>query len=288
MVYVATTAVLSSKASTSTDAKRHFSRRFQLFEFGDQPWFRGILREAYLDCLNFVLSVGGQYASMHKPFGEWAAGDRNKAVLDLCSGGGGPICTIIDNAEQDGVELPTIILSDLFPDIAHFESLRIQCGSDVINFVSEPLSADNASSAEIRLRSICSAFHHFPPETAAAIIRDAARNGDGIFIMEPFQRSWRHLLMMFLMAVPATIAGMLSPFFSPRFRFGKMLVCTIVPLIPLALHFDGIVSVLRTYTASEIAAMFPDDERHNFVYVNGEHPYGLQCAATFFYARRKE
>jgi len=57
---------------------------------------------------------------------------------------------------------------------------------------------------------------------------------------------------------------LLVPFFARKFRLRKMLFTTIIPVIPLMAIFDGIVSILRSYTKEEILALMPPDSRDAF------------------------
>ena len=50
-----------------------FLPRIQAFEFCDQPWLKGILREAYMDGLSFLFGLCGIYQGMHRPFSRWAS-----------------------------------------------------------------------------------------------------------------------------------------------------------------------------------------------------------------------
>jgi len=257
-------------------------KRCQFFEFGDQPWLRGWFREAYLDGLNLALRVARQYDGMQRPFAEWAARTNSKSVLDMGSGGGGPISTLMRAAQKDHVAMPLVVLSDLHPSPAHYAQLASRLGSR-IDYVAEPVSATNVHRKEFRLRSLCSAFHHFPPDMARRIIEDAVQNCDGIFIMEPFDRDFRRFFMVLLMG---PVLYMLAPFLSPRFRFKKFLVSTLLPVVPLMLLFDGCVSVLRVYREEEIKAMFPAEALETFEFKSGSVPYLGLFRSTYFFASR--
>lgn len=259
-------------------------KRRQLFEFGDQEWMRGWLREAYLDGLNLTLRIAGQYAKMHRPFSAWASAAGSPPVLDLGSGGAGPIKTIVLAAQAENVALPLIVLSDLYPSSTHYENLARRLDGRV-SHITEPVSATAVHRTEFRMRSLCSVFHHFPPAAAKQIVEDAARWSDGIFIMEPFERNVLHFVMTLL---GGPFVYMLTPFLSPRFSLRKLLACLVLPIVPLMLFFDGCVSVLRVYTGKEIEEMFPPDVRQDFDFRSGRLTYMGLFQATFFCASRKK
>ena len=45
-----------------------------------------------------------------------------------------------------------------------------------------------------------------------------------------------------------------TPFIRP-FRWSRFLITYVVPIVPLAVVFDGVVSCLRTYTPAELLGM---------------------------------
>lgn len=257
-------------------------KRFQLFEFGDQSWLKGWFRDAYLDGLNLALRVARQYEDMFRPVKEWASKTNSPAVLDLGSGGGGPIETLMQAARRQAADMPSVVLSDLHPSQAHYERLIARLGGRV-SFVPEPVSATNVHRTEFRARSLCSVFHHFPPEMARRILDDAIANCDGIFIMEPFDRDLRHFFMVLL---SGPFLYMLAPFFSPRFELRKLLVSTLFPIIPLMLFFDGCVSVLRVYHGDEIKALLPAKGSADFEISSGSASYLGFFRSTYFCAWR--
>lgn len=258
--------------------------RIHLFEFGDQPWLRGWWREAYLDCLNIGLRSGGQFRCLHRVFSTWAQRLPDATVLDLGSGGGGPIRTMLRAAARDGTAMPRIFLSDLFPSREHYQDLERQHGTHQLSFIPEPISALDVGRTDIRLRSICSTFHHFQPLEAAALVRDAAEHADGLFIAEPLQRNLRHFLLVLL---SGPIPYLLAPFTADRFEWRKLLFCTLLPIVPLLVMFDGCVSVLRTYTTKEIEAMIPPEKRPGLDITHGTLSYmGLFAAQYTCITRR--
>ena len=262
-----------------------FSQRRHLFEFGDQPWLTGWGREYYLDCLNTGLRLGGQFSSLHRVVSAWAARGQRREILDLGSGGGGPIVTLLRAAARDGATLPRIILSDLYPSAAHYEALKQEVGADRLDYVAEPVSALDVTRRDIRLRSICSSFHHFRPADAQALVEDAIRHSDGLLIVEPLQRNLRHFLLVLL---SGPLPYMAAPFLAARWSWRRLLLCTLLPVFPLLVMFDGCVSVLRSYRRAELEAMIPHEARAGWQMDFTELPYGGLFATTCFALSRKQ
>jgi hypothetical protein len=93
-----------------------------------------------------------------------------------------------------------------------------------------------------------SSFHHFPPAQARAILQSAIDARQGIGIFEITSRTATAIGMMFL--------WFLTPFlFTPSvrpFRWSRLFCTYVLPIIPLVLLFDGLVSCLRTYRTREL------------------------------------
>jgi hypothetical protein len=258
-----------------------FPPRIQVFEFCDQAWLGGALREAFFDGLRFLFKSGGVYRRMHVPFSRWAAAAGHRRVLDMASGNGGPAETMLESARKDGVQMPVIVLSDLFPDTDAFERLK-QARPEKVEWIEKPVDAVTAPAAD--LISICTAFHHFSPEAARQLLTNAVRNADGIFIMEVCPRTLLALLVPLLCLIPL----MLSCFFAARPSVFKIALTAIVPLVPLMIICDGIVSALRAYRPDEILAMIPEPQRSTWHWEFGSQPYLGVLRAPYFFGHRKE
>src|SRR4051794_11511944 len=91
-------------------------QRLHLFEFGDQQWFPQLLRDAE----TAYLATG--YRLLPLLLRQWAeristvlhAGEPAE-VLDLCSGAGGPMPSIIEELEKRGYQA-RVRLTDLYPN----------------------------------------------------------------------------------------------------------------------------------------------------------------------------
>jgi len=243
-------------------------RRIQLFEFCDQPWLRGSLREAFLDCLSFVHHVYQPYYHLAQPFAEWANQNRQnvrkdrvgEAILDLASGSGEQITMLLDASTKQGLHLPKFILSDLYPNLSAWHALQKSCGNDAVGYIEKPLSALDIPEGAPRHWTIFTAFHHLSPAAARILLQGLVAKGDGLCIIENTRRQWFCCVAMVL-GLPVHL---IVPFFAKRFKWSKFLCTTVIPIIPLMVAFDGVVSALRSYTKEEIIAMLPPGSENIF------------------------
>lgn len=259
--------------------------RLQLFEFCDQGWLKGTWREAYLDGLNFLFRCSRVYCRMHEPFCRWACRSRSARVLDLASGGAGPVGTMLDAAAREGKPIPRVTLSDLHPDLDAFR--RVQAAfPHQVDFVTEALDAsgERCASFDAPMRSICAGFHHFDHDGARRVLRMSVAHADGLFIMEPMERTWFSLVS----PLPCFLLILLAPFFARRFSAKKFVITTLLPLVPLMVVFDGVASVLRTYRREELWEMLPAAARHVWHWEWGTCRYAGLFRATYLCGWRKQ
>jgi len=239
-------------------------RRVQFIELHEQPWFPSSLRADVTDALQFGFNLLHAYEPVAPLLQNVidSTGNRTNAgqssstqsIIDMCSGGGGPW---LDLARQ--LRCPDVggnsaglqvLLTDKYPNLEAFQS--VSASSDHhITFYPEPVDAMNVPAALKGLRTMFTSFHHFPPEDARAILQNAVDAGESIGIFEATKRAPSTIGLIFV--------GILLMFIhTPRirpFRWSRLLWTYLIPVIPLVLLFDGVVSCLRTYRPQELREM---------------------------------
>ena len=163
-------------------------KRIHAFEFEDLSWFPAVIREAGVAYLRFAAEKTGQ-ADNILPVIESAL-DRSgqKEILDLCSGGGGPILAIGEALAKRGRALP-ITLTDLYPS-ENTKALVELRGSPETVFEEEPVDATAIGPERTGLRTLFNAFHHFRPEVGVRVLADAVASRQPIAVVEVMQRGW--------------------------------------------------------------------------------------------------
>ena len=76
-----------------------------------------------------------------------------------------------------------------------------------------------------------SAFHHFTPAAAEAILADAVRQSAGIGVFEGAGKHWHEILLAWTIL---PIMQVLATPFMPPFRLSRLFFTFIIPLIPLS------------------------------------------------------
>jgi hypothetical protein len=225
--------------------------RLRLFEFEDLSWFPAVIRTGMMDYLRFMISALGTYRPIAPLLAEGLARTNQTRVLELGAGAGGGTETVLAALRTHGQPHATITLTDLYPQPAAWADIA-QRTYGVIGFESNAVDALAVPAHLVGFRAIFSAFHHFPPESAEAMLRDAVRAGTGIGVFEGAGKHWGELLLAGTVLPVAQL--LLTPFFRP-FRLSRLVFTYIIPLIPLCTIWDGTVSLLRMYSPTELLAL---------------------------------
>jgi len=132
--------------------------RLHLFEWEDQAWFPAPLRRAMTSYLAAAYSV--------TPFPtKLMSRDSVTEIVDLGSGSGGPIGLVVKELEERGFRV-SVVLTDLYP-----QQPATQTGS--ISYWQEPVNAASVPATLPGIRTMFASFHHFRPQAARGILRDA-------------------------------------------------------------------------------------------------------------------
>jgi hypothetical protein len=166
--------------------------------------------------------------------------DGATEIVDLGSGSGGPVGLVVKELEERGFR-PSVILTDLYPQSAGSQTSSIA-------YWPEPVNAANVPAELPGIRTMFACFHHFRPEAARGILRGAFEQRRPICIFEGTSRT------------PAAIASalfipllvlLLTPKVKPLSGL-RILFTYLVPILPLLMFWDGLVSHLRTYSVPEM------------------------------------
>ncbi len=210
--------------------------RLHLVEIHDLPGCPPSLRDALTDFLAFSINLAGAYDPAGPLLRRAVARSGARRIVDLCSGAGGPWRRL---AAEVGVP---VLLTDLYPH---------QGGAGAFELHRAPVDARAVPEQLDGFRTIFTAFHHFAPNEARAILADAVRHGQGIGVFEIARRAPREIGIIAFTWLGVLLA---APFVRP-WRWSRLLWTYLPPALPLAGTFDGVVSCLRTYTKAELAEL---------------------------------
>ena len=243
-------------------------KRRHLVELEDLWWWPRVFRDAETDYLAVALRFAKTYSVAAPRLAAALRKCGTTEIVDLCSGGGGPWLDLLPALRAAGVDA-SVCLTDKYPNTAAFAKLAESIPG--VRFETESVSAFDVPDRLPGFRTVFTAFHHFRPPEARAILASAVRDRRGIAIFEAASRTPGQLMVMPL--VPLAV-WFLTPFIRP-FRWSRLFWTYVLPVVPTAMTFDGIVSCLRIYSPGELEAMANEVDAGTFVWEAGvDYPPG--------------
>lgn len=257
--------------------------RLHLFEIEDQPWCPAWLRDAGTGYLRVAMERTGQLAAIAPLFTEALQKSGETRIVDLCSGGGGSIPGLVEHLRKQGSDV-SATLTDLFPNRPALEAVKAE-SAGAIDFEPEPVDARAVPARLTGLRTLFNAFHHFRPADARAILARAAADRRPIAVFEVVER--RPVMLLGMLFSPLAALAMM-PLVKPR-RPLALFFTYVVPLVPLFIMFDGVVSCLRIYSVRELKALVADIPAPDWEWEIRSQPLGVGPAnATILLGRPVE
>ncbi|MBI3543396.1 MAG: hypothetical protein HY075_09015 [Deltaproteobacteria bacterium] len=235
------------------------------FEFCERPelpeWLRGELFES----LGWVQSSFGLERVLGATVPEFVLEARASRLIELGSGSGRGLASVAAGLDRKGARVPTLA-TDKYPQTelwrARFGGQAAEVGVSwserAVGFedFDQCLAAETLAGSVLLLTA---AFHHMDPVRARAFLERAADVRASVVVVEPLERSWVGALLGGLAGLPALAA----PLSAARARtlagfLRTVLVHWLVPVVPLILSHDGVVSALRQRTPADWTALTAD------------------------------
>ena len=140
-------------------------------------------------------------------------------------------------------------MTDLYPHIDAFE--RMKNKFDIVDYVPYSVDARDVPEELSGLRTLFLSFHHFKEDDAVKILQNAIDTNNPIAIFETQDRSLQSIILMLLS--PSSV--LFTTLFIRPFKWQRILFTYLIPIVPLFVLWDGIVSSLRTYSVGEMKEM---------------------------------
>jgi hypothetical protein len=236
-------------------------KRLHLFEFEDLPWVPAPVRDGGTDLLDLAFARVGFYRPLAGQLVALLDATGERALVDLCSGGGGGALAMHATLRAQGRDELSLTLTDRYPNAAAIARVRA-LGDPHVTYREQPLDAF-AAPADLRgVRTMYGALHHFRPDGVRRLIAAAVADRVPLAFFDvaasPLIRK-APLALLPLLAAPNLLAlGLASllaaPFVRP-FRWSRALLTYVVPAIPALFAWDGTVSALRAYSPDELLAI---------------------------------
>ncbi len=227
-------------------------KRIHAFEFEDLSWFPKSLRNYITDFLQFGANAFDIYKSVVPIINKGIKSAGNDTIIDIASGGGGGWLKLTEHIRKEHSDLK-VVLTDFYPNLEAFNSTESKM-PHVFECIEHPVNAMNVPAELKGFRTMFLSLHHFKPKDAKAILQNAVDTNQPIGIFEAQQRDIKSMIPMLLSPISVLL---MTPFIRP-FKLGRLLFTYIIPILPLLVLWDGVISVIRTYTTKELNQMISE------------------------------
>lgn len=246
----------------------------RVFEFGDLECVP-VLYHIYLrKYLVFFYKVFGYYKLWVPGFLSFIKKIHAKTIMDCCSGDGDPLVLIDRCLDQDQVESINYLLSDIRPSKEVIE--RFNRSSGRFRYVESAIDVTNITEDFDYPKVFINSFHHFSSQQVEMIFDKNFSRKNEIIILEYVRNTPLGYVSMF---VGPIVVMLTLPFVVSLRHLPIMALFTYaIPLFPLMLLWDGIVSCAHEYGRRDLANIVAKLEydvemtaeiRRNFLYPAG-------------------
>ncbi|MBI2305446.1 MAG: hypothetical protein HYU86_11970 [Chloroflexi bacterium] len=239
----------------------------RLFEWEDQTWLPGPVRDAGTDLMRVMWELG-PYRTIVARLKEALVAAGSRTIVDLCSGGGGPVVAVERALRQAGLDVE-ITLTDRYPNVRAFQYARQSSGGR-IRFIDQPVDAAAVPERLSGLRTMFAALHHFSPEAVMRILQDAVASRQPLAFFD-MTRGTPPPPSMAILGNPLGVL-LAAPFVRP-FRWSKLFWTWLVPIVPLVMTWDVFVSGLRLYSVQDLQEMVASLPPNDYVWQVGSQKF---------------
>lgn len=242
-------------------------KRIHLFEFEDFQWFPNFLRICLTRYLLLIHKLFGSHPVIKKLLAKTLEETGQKKIIDLCSGSGGPMIKVHQELREEDFPELELKLSDLYPNTPAAKRIN---SSDMkgVAYIEKPVDATHPQKELDGLRTMVCSFHHMTKDNAKAILKDAFDNKQPILIFEISDNSSPKALWWIGIPFNILMVLLLTPFVRP-FSIQQLIFTYLVPVLPLAIAWDGAVSNARTYSQKDLDLLTSDLKSDDYVWEKG-------------------
>jgi hypothetical protein len=239
--------------------------RLHLFEVEDSPLLPSLLRDMMTEYLHWVMDVSGPYDPAAPRIASLLRNAGTVRVVDLASGAAGPWPRLLPQVSAELGAVPQVTLTDLHPNLDAFDRAD-RSSHGAMRGHREPVDATAVPSSLPGVRTMFTGLHHLSPAQVRALMHDAARQRQSFAAFELTRRSVAGVLLMLSSLLLVLVS---APFIRP-FRVERLVLTWLIPILPLFIVWDGVVSALRSYTSGELRALAAEVKVAGYVWEVGE------------------
>jgi hypothetical protein len=220
-----------------------------MFELHELDRFPRIWRDMFTEFLSYYESSKKIYAPVASLFEPLIRVNEGFTVIDFGSGAGSPVITVTNSVDADIADKMQVYLTDKYPNIKAFKEISDSTNGR-IKYIDTTVDALNVPEGLCGFRTFFSSFHHFNEDSAQDILSDVVRKRQGIGIFEYTDRSL--IKYLFLFGIPLQLWLLLKYSLVRPVRWRRIFWTFLIPILPVTVFWDGLVSCLRSYSQGEL------------------------------------
>jgi hypothetical protein len=221
-------------------------RRLHLVEIQDLESCPEVIRDGVTDILRVLIENSRLSDAMADKVEECLEDTKAETLVDLGSGGGGPVLSIAQQLRERGHSFRWI-MTDQFPN-KQVKKLIDERGITGLEYGMDPVDATDVPGELDGFRTMFNCLHHFRPDEVREIFRDAAQSSQPILAVEMPGRNFASFTSLLMAPIFSLV---MRPLVRP-IQLSKWVLTYFVPVIPLVLLWDSIVSGLRAYSVEHL------------------------------------
>ena len=241
-------------------------KRIQLFEFEDLAWFPKLFRDPMTRLINVMHKLLKTSEDMTSLMDRILKESGENKIVDLCSGGGGPMVDVYDKLKNEhGYENLELQMTDLYPNKLFAESINTKEG---VNYSLNPVDATKVDENIKGVRTMVGSFHHMDFDNARKILEDAKASRSPICILELSDNSTPKAIWWIAIFFNLIFSFIITLFSRPL-TWKQLLFTYLIPIIPIAYAWDGAVSNARTYSKEDLTILLDGLEGDDYKWETG-------------------
>jgi len=246
-------------------------KRIHLFEIEDQSWFPDWIRDCMTKLIVVMHGFFGTKDDLANLVAKVLKQNNSKKIIDLCSGGGGPMIDVMKVLEEKhGLKNIPLTLTDLYPNKEFANHINQQKNPN-FTYQLDSVDATKISAKEKGLRTMICSFHHMRPKAARQILENAQNAQEPICIFEISDNSAP--IFAWIIAFPINFIMCLFVTLKVRPMTWQQIIFTYpIPIIPLCFAWDGAISNSRTYTIKDMETLIQSLPPSNYKWETGAIP----------------
>lgn len=221
------------------------------FEFCEREWLPEWLRADLFLSLSWVQDAFGLKRVLSETVPRFVRESGARRVVELGSGSGEGLRLVAQGLLHEKI---TLLATDKFPNPKAWRK-RL---NGVASYVEHPICFEDFSRTLVFAEDqssvifLSAAFHHIPPQKVRRFLEDCARINASVLIVEPLERRFRDMFLASLLFLPALVTPIALRKISFLRRLRLVALHWVMPVIPLILAHDGVVSALRQRTRNDL------------------------------------